>query len=216
MSTRPLLTGVTALTLLLAACGGSSGTGAGGTTSAGPASTAPSSAAPTATGTAGGTAGHTDSPGDGSGHAPPFQADTQPDTGQASTGAHGTITDIRIGHHDGFDRVVFEFHGTGTPGWNARYVDRASSQGSGQAIDVPGRAVLSVAITGVGYPTETGIPEVPRGPVAVAGTDVVTQVFFDGTFEGVSQAFVGTTGKLPFRVYLLTAPARIVLEVAEH
>lgn len=166
----------------------------------------PSTAAPTT--------GHQDGDSDGNGHPPPFSADTSPDHGQASSGAYGNITDIRIGHHDGFDRVVFEFHGTGTPGWTAEYVPEPLSQTTGLPVPVTGRYVLAVSITGVGWPTETGVQEFPSGHVAVAATDVVTEVVFLSTWEGVTQTFVGTNAKQPFRVYLLTAPARVVLEVA--
>jgi len=47
----------------------------------------------------------------------------------------------------------------------------------------------------------------------VHDTEVVTEAYFDGTFEGISQAFIGTTAQQPFRVYLLTGPARVVVEV---
>lgn len=207
MTGRTLLPAL-ALTLLVGACSGpgtdqAGGNGAGTTTPA--PSTPGSSTAPGST-----AAGHDD------GALPPFPADTRADTGTASAGARGTITDVRIGHHDGFDRVVFEFHGSGTPGWTVRYVPEALGQGSGRHIDLAGENVLSVAITGIGYPTDTGVEEFSRGTVTGADTDVVRAAYFDGTFEGITQAFVGTTAEQPFRVYLLTDPARVVLEVREH
>ena len=57
-------------------------------------------------------------------------------------------------------------------------------------------------------------PGFSGGPVSAQGTRAVTQVAFDGTFEGTTVAFVGTSGKQPFRVYRLQDPSRIVLEVA--
>lgn len=217
MKARVLVPALTALVLVLGACAHPASPGAEGTATSSPGSSSatggPTSSGAPPAGTAP-TTGHSDEESDGDGHAAPFPADTSPDHGQASAGASGNITDIRIGHHDGFDRVVFEFHGTGTPGWTAEYVPQALGQGSGLPIPMAGHAVISVGITGVGYPTETGIQEFPRSRVAVAATDVVTEVYFDGTFEGVSLAYVGTTAKQPFRVYLLTDPARVVLEVA--
>jgi hypothetical protein len=38
-------------------------------------------------------------------------------------------------------------------------------------------------------------------------------VVFDTTFEGTTTAFVGTTGQAPFRVYALSNPTRVVLDV---
>src|SRR3954470_3968877 len=85
-----------------------------------------------------------------------FPANAEPDTADASPDARVTVSDIRVGTHDGFDRVVFEVGGTGTPGWDVRYVDQASSQGSGEPIDVAGEAVLQVTLTGAGYAYDTG------------------------------------------------------------
>ena len=148
--------------------------------------------------------------------APAFPADTEPDTEQASSGASVTVSDVRIGRQDGFDRVVFEVGGTGTPGWDVRYVDTASSQGSGEPVDVAGDAVLQVTLTGAGYPYDTGVEEfASAGPVTGSGTEVVTEAVFDATFEGTTVTFVGTSEQTPFRVYLLEGPTRVVVEVAD-
>src|SRR3954465_1980034 len=133
----------------------------------------------------------------------PFPANAEPDTADASSGASVTVSDIRVARQDGFDRVVFEVGGTGTPGWDVRYVDAASSQGSGDAVDVAGDAVLQVSLTGAGYPYDTGVKEFSAdGPVTGAGTQTVTGVVYDATFEGSAVAFVGTKSQAPFRVYL--------------
>jgi len=146
--------------------------------------------------------------------APDFVANTEADTEAASADAAVTVSAIRIGAHDGFDRVVFEVGGTGTPGWDVRYVDAASSQGSGDPVDVAGNAVLQVTVTGAGYPYDTGVEEYAGGPLTGSGTSAVTEVVWNATFEGTSLAFIGTTGENPFRVYALSDPARVVVEVA--
>jgi hypothetical protein len=151
---------------------------------------------------------------DGTADAPDFPADAEADTADASSDAAVTVSDIRIGAHDGYDRIVFEVGGTGTPGWDVRYVDEASSQGSGDALDVAGDAVLQVTLTGAGYPYETGVEEFSGPALTGSGTSAVTEVVYDATFEGTSVAFVGTGGKNPFRVYALENPTRVVLEVA--
>ena len=159
-------------------------------------------------------AGATDQDGADPSPAEPFPGDTEADTQAASAGAAVTVSDIRIGGHDGFDRVVFEVGGSGTPGWDVRYVDAASSQGSGDPIDVAGDAVLQVTLTGVGYPYETGVEEYAGGPLTGAGTTAVTEVAWDATYEGTSVAVVGAASEHPFRVYALADPARVVVEVA--
>jgi hypothetical protein len=144
----------------------------------------------------------------------PFPGDTDTDVAGAVDPSGLTVTAVRAARHEGYDRVVFELAGTGTPGWSVEYVDSPSSQGSGAAVDVPGAAYLQVTLQGTTYPYESGAEEVPRGPVAVSGTDVVQGVSYDATFEGTSVAWVGTTGRAPFRVYSLTGPSRVVVEVA--
>jgi len=154
--------------------------------------------------------------GDGGADAPPFPANTDPDTAEASSGAQVTVRDVRTGRQDGFDRVVFEVGGTGTPGWDVRYVDAPTSQASGAPVDVAGSAALQVAITGVGLPADTGVAAFDGpNPLPGSGTRTVVEVVVDTTFEGTTTAFVGTTAQTPFRVYALSDPTRVVLEVRD-
>jgi hypothetical protein len=168
-------------------------------TSAGTSSSATATAAATAAEEAGST---------------PFPGDTRADVAEAVDPDGLTVTAVRAAAHEGFDRVVFELSGSGTPGWSVEYVDAPSAQGSGAAIDVPGSAYLAVTLQGTSYPYDSGAEEVARGAVPVPGTDAVQGVFFDGTFEGTSAAVVGTATRAPFRVYSLTGPSRVVVEVA--
>ncbi|WP_369130337.1 AMIN-like domain-containing (lipo)protein [Modestobacter roseus] len=148
------------------------------------------------------------------------QGDEPAPTGTAAAsgdpaGAEGlTVTSVRVGEHEEFQRVVFELAGTGTPGWLVEYVDAPSSQGSGAPVDVPGEAYLQVVLTGTSYPYETGAEELGRGPVAT-GTGPVEGIVYDATFEGQSVAWIGTTGQVPFQVSALSDPSRLVVDVAK-
>jgi hypothetical protein len=199
-----VLTGAAALT---GCSGGDPDEPGGESTSATTSSSAEqSSAAPT---TGGGYTGE-----DGT-DAPPDTVNTDPDTADPA-GDPVTVTEIRIGRHEGFDRVVFEVDGGGMPGWDVRYVDEPTSQGSGDPVDVQGAEVLQVTLTGTGYPFDTGVDEwAGPDPLAGHGTATVTEVAWDATFEGTSVAFVGMTARAPFRVFLLEDPARVVLEVVD-
>jgi hypothetical protein len=224
---RALLSASTALavSLLLTGCGDEAGPAA--STSSSPAADQGGEDAAESTEGAGDAGGDTDTDtdsdtstgtgGDGGGAAPSsFPGDTSPDTAEASADARVTVSDIRTGRHQGFDRVVFEAGGTGTPGWDVRYVDAPSSQGSGEPVDVAGNAVLQVTLTGAGYPYDTGVEEFAGpDPLPGQGTANVTEVVFDATFEGTTVAFVGTRAEAPFRVYLLQDPVRVVVEVAD-
>ena len=190
---------------LLAACGsGDPATSPSASTS----EVSPTSSAPAAPTTA--EAAET------SADAPPFEGDTQPATREASADAQVTVSEIRTGRQDGYDRVVLELGGTGTPGWDVRYVDQAYSQGTGDPVEVAGEAVLQVTVTGAAYPFDTGVDEwAGPNPLPGNGTRTVTEVAWDATFEGASVAFVGTTGEAPFRVYALEDPTRVVVEVGD-
>jgi hypothetical protein len=208
-------------TALLTACGTDEDQGGAAPTPSSTGSASPvgptdgGGAAPTADEDGGGDTGGGDTDQDGDPDAPPFPADTEPDTADPSGDALLGVTDVRVGRHDGFDRVVLEVDGRGTPGWDVRYVGTAVEQGRGQEIEVEGDAILQVTLTGTGYPADTGVEEYP-GPdrIAVAATEAVTEVVFDSTFEGQTVTFVGVDGEAPFRVYLLENPVRVVLEVA--
>jgi hypothetical protein len=200
------LSALVASSIVLAGCGGDDSGRASSGSSAAPDASGTSTAAPVADG---------DTAEDGSSDAPSFPGDTEPDTAEQSSDARATVSDIRLGRHDGFDRVVFEVGGSGTPGWDVRYVDQAVSQGSGDPVEVAGEAVLQVTLTGMGYPYDTGVEEYAGGPLAADDARVVAEVVFDATYEGTTTAFVGTAGRTPFRVYALESPARVVVEVAD-
>jgi hypothetical protein len=218
--TAPLPAVLLAAATLLAGCASGDGEGGGGVTAAGATAGVSSSAASSSGGSSSAAptavTGGADRADDGSSDAPPFPATTGKDSSAASADASVTVTDIRTGRHDGYDRVVFELGGKGTPGWDVAYVDQPASQGSGDPVDVAGDAALQVTITGAGYPYDTGVEEF-SGPKPLPGsaTKTVTEVVFDATFEGTTVAFVGTTAKAPFRVYALSNPTRVVLEVRD-
>ncbi|NPD06609.1 hypothetical protein HN031_18190 [Nocardioides sp. zg-1308] len=122
------------------------------------------------------------------------------------------LEDVRLGDHDGFDRVVLEFSGTGTPGWGVNHVERARAEGSGEAVALGGDRVLNVSASGTGLPEE-GSFEVPRrlGP---AGD--IADVHVIGWFEGYTQVLVGLEGdERPFRVFGLADPPRLVVDVLD-
>jgi hypothetical protein len=143
-----------------------------------------------------------------------FEADTQREE-VPSTGGPLGVTEIRVAEQDGYDRVVFELSGRepGEPGWTVEYVDEARQDGSGDPVDVDGEAVLSVRISGVGYPMDTGVDARPDDPAVPDALPVVEDVVVGSVFEGVFEAFVGTSGKVPFRVFRLADPARVVVDL---
>ncbi len=128
-----------------------------------------------------------------------------------------SVTDVRLGRHNGFDRMVFDIGGQGQAGWNIRYVDEARAAGSGQPIDVDGDAILQVNLTNIALPPDAPAGVEPwDGPdrLALPGTGPTVEVVEDIVFEGVHTFFVGVTDRLPFQVNRLDSSQRVVIDVA--
>ncbi len=119
------------------------------------------------------------------------------------------LGDVRVVGHDGHDRIVLRFAGTGRPGWAVRFVDEAVLEGSGEVVELEGDAILQLDISG----TPTLTPN-SSGPVrSELGGDVV-DVHAVGAWEGVTQVFLGLRGgRTPFRVVALDAPSRLVVDL---
>ncbi|WP_407713011.1 hypothetical protein [Corynebacterium camporealensis] len=124
------------------------------------------------------------------------------------------VTDVRVGKHSGFERVVFEFSGNGTPGWFVDYTDTPSQLGSGNAIEFNGNTALNVNIDGTTYPFELDISDPHLGVTEGTG-DIITEVIPTGTFEGRSQFVVGLSSAHPYSVQVLRGPSRLVIDILE-
>ncbi|EPD47990.1 MULTISPECIES: hypothetical protein [unclassified Corynebacterium] len=130
-----------------------------------------------------------------------------------SDGAYLGIEDVRVGSHDGYDRIVFELMGEGTPGYFVRYEDVPTQQGSGKPISVDGTAKLVIDLRGMGYPFDFQMEDFPSDPVKPTSTSVIKEVVGGGTFEGQTQYVVGLKGdKTPFKVFSLSNPNRLVID----
>jgi hypothetical protein len=126
----------------------------------------------------------------------------------------GGIGRVRVGHHDGYDRVVWEFPGSGRPTYQVHYVDTPLGDASGDPVPVRGEAFVEVLITTVGVPA-AGTPRPPDAPAsALAGTVIAQAIAIYGGFEGYGQAFIGVRDEQrPLRVTTLTHPTRLVVDV---
>jgi hypothetical protein len=138
----------------------------------------------------------------------PFRADTEPDVEQV-TGGPFVLTAVRTARQEGFDRVVVDLTGSGTPGWDARYVDEARADGSGEAVPVAGDSVLQVAVRGLDTASVSGR--------VAGGGEVVREVAFLPVFEAQALVVIGLAGpQRPFRVYTLADPLRLVVDVRDR
>ena len=83
---------------------------------------------------------------------------------------------------------------------------------AGDEVDVAGSETLQVYLEGVALPFDTGQTEASTD-LTPRDTRVVREVDLSGTFEGRFTAFVGLDRRLPFRVYRLSSPTRVVVDV---
>lgn len=140
---------------------------------------------------------------------------TEDSRADAAANSALVLTEIRIGEHQGNDRVVFEFSGQGSPGYLVSYVSSPAQQGSGNQIDVPGSAFLQVMMTGQTIPMEGTAQEIERGTVSSPDVPGVAGVHFAGQFEGTGQAVIGLDSKRPYTVFTLDEPPRLVVDVQQ-
>ncbi|RSZ63881.1 hypothetical protein EAH68_06505 [Corynebacterium hylobatis] len=122
------------------------------------------------------------------------------------------VTDVRIGTHEGFDRVVFDTVGEGRVGWYTSYTTDPITPEFGEPVDFEGAVALDVNLTGVYLPSEIGEDYPPIGTVAGTG-GVVVEVVDSLTFHQQSQFIIGLPEELPYSVQILENPQRVVIDI---
>lgn len=147
------------------------------------------------------------------------------DTSDKQSGFPGTMTsligkEIRTGAHECYERIVIELQPSDhpipaiVPGYWVRYQDDPIDVGEsgGEFVDLKGDANLLITVEawmttmeGTGY----------LGPTDITPTNVTTieQLYLTHNFEGVHTWAVGLDQERPFRVFTLTDPVRIVVDV---
>jgi hypothetical protein len=126
-----------------------------------------------------------------------------------SSGARGTVTAIRVAHHDGYDRLVFGFATTNTmpeyrltPQSSATFAQDAS----GRPVALEGAAGIrtvfqnSDIVAGAPNDQKPGLPE-------------IREVANIGNFERVVSYGIGLKDAACFRVIELSSPTRLVIDV---
>ena len=132
------------------------------------------------------------------------------DKSGGAASAAGTVTGIRIAHHDGYDRLVIDFS-SGTTAVPQYDLTRQNSStfvrdASGQPVTLEGsagiRAVLRNSDIASGVPSDLK-PRLPQ----------IREVANIGNFERVVSYGVGLKTAACFRVLELSGPTRLVIDV---
>lgn len=123
------------------------------------------------------------------------------------------ITGVRTGLHDGYDRVVLDLSGSSPElGWFAGFTDEAIEDPTGRPLDVEGVAFLQLGVNGIDWTTDS--PDRYSGAtIADDALEVVTEVVFGGLFEGQQQILIGLEEQTAYRMFVLSDPARIVIDI---
>lgn len=130
----------------------------------------------------------------------------------------GSITNVRTGQHECFDRTVVDLNAPGA-GYLVKYVNSYYAEGSGILIPLQGGAKLQILIQAptydenynVTYPATVG-QTLPN--INLTGYSTFRDLKYGGSFEGQTSFGLGVRALLPFRVFKLSNPDRIVIDVA--
>ena len=151
--------------------------------------------------------------GTGVGLTPLGNANTTVKTQRPEAPSQLMVVNVRVGSHEGFDRVVFDLVGSGEPGWFIDYTNKPSQQGSGTPVTHEGAIALNVNIDGMAYPFELGMEDPRLGRVPGSGN--VNEVVSVGTFEGRSQFVIGLQRQTAYSVQVLEEPKRLVVDIVQ-
>jgi hypothetical protein len=125
------------------------------------------------------------------------------------------IVDVRVGTHDGYDRLVFEFE-QGIPEFT---LDRAeppfSEDASGRPLEVDGESFLGLVMRGGTKQTDTGDSSYDGPTEFEPDFSALVHAVEAGDFERQSTWYLGLAEESCVRVILLNGPPRLVIDV-EH
>jgi hypothetical protein len=158
---------------------------------------------------------------------PPFACDALPFEDEGSV-ALVNIADVRVGEHDGFDRLVFEFQayadvdGTGEREEGIpEHLLRAAEpplvdNPRGAEMDVAGGAFLHLTLLG-GTRLTAEFEETFEGPLQFdVNGEAIAEVVEAGDFEATADWYIGLEeGEPCLRIFQLDDPARLVIDI-EH
>jgi hypothetical protein len=117
------------------------------------------------------------------------------------------ITSVRVSRHTDFDRITFTVDGA-QPGYDVEYRTRITSDPTGAPVALQGKAFLRVMLR----PTSTVTPA-PQ-PNVTPGYTTLKHLKGVGDFEALTTYAVGVSRRAPFRVQRLSAPNRLVVDLA--
>ncbi len=124
-----------------------------------------------------------------------------------------TLLDVRTATHDAYERIVFGFGPESLPGFKVEYIDRPVTQcGSGNVVELPGDAWLSIRLEPARAHTEAGQPTIADRSRTLNYPNIkALRLICD--FEGIVEWIVAVAAPNQYRTLELREPARLVIDI---
>jgi hypothetical protein len=128
----------------------------------------------------------------------------------AGSGGQAQVSHLRVACHATYDRFVVEAK-FGTPRYDVRYVKRIIEDGSGKPVHLLGSKRIRILLRNARGHTQGGTNLLPGAKTPRCPN--LRQVKTAGDFEGIVTFGLGLRHKTGFRVFRLTGPKRLVVDV---
>lgn len=135
-------------------------------------------------------------------------------------GEQALIVDVRVGSHEGYDRIVFEFASRGSParGGSTYDISRAvppyRQDPSGLPLAISGDPVMRIALRGATTQRLDGGSSYTGSHDFLPGFPVLGELKAQGDFEAIDSWLAGLNGAACVQAQMLTNPARLVIDLA--
>jgi hypothetical protein len=125
------------------------------------------------------------------------------------------LTNVRTGANPGFDRVVLDLTAGNAPAVSYQLADELTADPSGEIVWLTGEYFVNVSATPAAAHDDSGAPTYP-GPQKFRTRNLrnVMAVAVTGDFEGHLTVGLGVRSRTTVNVFTLTAPNRVVIDVA--
>ena len=124
------------------------------------------------------------------------------------------LTSVRVGEHDGYDRVVFQFSG-GLPAVTADRVSAVYADPRGIPVPLAGQSYLHVVFRGASAACPQPMQQTWTGPsVLTPYYPQLLVVSAAGDFEGYLSFGIGLAAQGSYHLFTLTGPNRVVIDVS--
>ncbi|MEU8637591.1 hypothetical protein AB0C38_35885 [Amycolatopsis sp. NPDC048633] len=126
-----------------------------------------------------------------------------------------TLTTIRTGNNPGFDRIVLDLTSGAAPAVSYQLVDELTADPSGEIVWLTGEYFINVTATPAAAHDDAGNLTYP-GPQKFRTRNLgnVMAVAVTGDFEAHLTIGLGVRSRTAVNVFTLTAPNRVVIDVA--